>query len=89
MSFVLGASWCFAAAGFVLGFAMLVTFRKPLPALQVMLELLTAAGLLRLSVDSTWAAIAATAILIALRKTITSSLIADFTAAPWRAHRTT
>ena len=88
MSFVLGASWCFAIAGIVLGVAMLVTFRKPLPALQVMLELLTAAGLLRLSVDSTWAAIAATAILIALRKTITSSLIADFTTSPWRAHRT-
>jgi hypothetical protein len=79
VNLVLGASWCFAVAGIVLGLAALATFGKPLPALRVMLELLTAAGLLRLSVDSTWAAIAAAAALIVLRKTITRSLIADLT----------
>lgn len=84
MSVVLGASWCFAIAAIVLGLATLVTFGKPLPALQVMLELLTAAGLLRLSVDSAWSAIAATAVLIVLRKTITRSLIADLNAWPRR-----
>ena len=92
MTLVLAASWCFAIAGIVLGIAALATFGKPLPALRVTLELLTAAGLLRLSVDSTWAAIAATAALIVLRKTITRSLIADLTTARgwrWRAPRTT
>lgn len=89
MSVVLGASWCFALAAIVLGIATLVTFGKPLPALQVMLELLTAAGLLRLSVDSAWSAIAATAVLIVLRKTITRSLIADLSTSPWRARHHT
>lgn len=85
MSVALGASWCFAIAGIALGLAALVVFGKPTPALQVTLELLTAAGLLRLSVDATWAAIAATAALILLRKTVTRSLIADFSSPPSRA----
>ncbi len=80
MNLVLGASWCFAIIGIALGFAALVAFRRPLLALRVTLELLTAAGLLRLSVDSSWAAIAATAALILLRRTITRSLIADLSA---------
>lgn len=89
MSIVLAASWCVAVAGIVLGGATLAVFGKPLPALRVMLELLTAAGLLRLSADASWAAIAAAAALIALRKTLTHSLIADFTASSWRARHTT
>lgn len=88
MNAVLGASWFFGIAGITLGVAALFVFRNPLLALRVMLELLTAAGLLRLSVDSTWAAIAATAVIIVLRKTVTRSLIADFNAPPWRAQRT-
>lgn len=89
MNIILAASWCVGIAGIVLGLAALAVFGKPLPALRVMLELLTAAGLLRLSVDASWAAIAAAAALIALRKTLTHSLIADLTAAPWRARHTT
>lgn len=89
MTLVLAASWAFGLAGIVLGFTALATFGKPLPALRVMIELLTAAGLLRLSVDSSWTAIAVTAALILLRRTLTRSLIADFTAAPSRARRTT
>jgi len=80
MSIVLGASWVVAFAAIVLGVATLVTFGAPLTALQVMLELLTAAGLLRLSVDSAWTAIAAAAVLILLRKTVTRTLIADLRA---------
>lgn len=85
MNAVLGASWCFALIGIALGIAALVVFRRPLLALRVTLELLTAAGLLRLSVDSSWAAIAVAAVLIVVRRTITRSLIADLAAAPWRA----
>lgn len=89
MSLVLAASWAFAIAGIVLGFTALFTFGKPVPALRVMIELLTAAGLLRLAVDSSWTAIAATAALIVLRKTVTHRLIADFTGPLSRARRTT
>ncbi|ORV84252.1 hypothetical protein [Mycolicibacterium iranicum] len=84
MNVVLGAAWCFAASGILLGIAALVVFRQPLLALRVTLELLTAAGLLRLSVDSSWAAIAVTAVLIVIRRTITRSLMADLSAPPWR-----
>jgi hypothetical protein len=89
VSFVIGASWCAAIAGIVLGVATVVVFRTPLPALRVTLELLTAAGLLRLSVDATWTAIAATAVVIALRRTVTRSLVADLTASPWRTRKST
>lgn len=79
MTLVLGAAWCAAVAGIVLGLATMIVFRAPLPAMRVALELLTAAGLLRLSVDSSWAAIAVAAALILLRRMITRVLVADFT----------
>ena len=88
MSFVVGASRCLAIARIVLGGAALAVFGKPMPALRVTVELLIAAGLLRLSVDSSWTAILVAAALIALRRTITRSLTADFTASAW-GHRTT
>ncbi|KWX69056.1 hypothetical protein [Mycobacterium sp. NAZ190054] len=89
MNAVLDASWCLAIAGIVLGPAALIVFRRPLLALRVTLDLLTAAGLLRLSVDSSWAAIAVAAALIVLRRTITRTLVADFNSPPWRVRRTT
>ncbi|WNG89656.1 hypothetical protein C6A87_011140 [Mycobacterium sp. ITM-2016-00317] len=89
MSVVLAASWCVAIAGIVLGSAALIVFGKPLIALRVTLEFLTAAGLLRLSVDSSWTAIAVAATLIVLRRMITRVLVADFTSSPWRVRRTT
>ncbi|MFB1299392.1 hypothetical protein ACAG24_028200 [Mycobacterium sp. pW049] len=87
MSVLLGAAGFFAFAGILVGIATLVVFRRPLLALRVTLELLTAAGLLRLSVDSSWAAIAVTAVLILVRQAVTRSLVADLTAPPWRTHR--
>ncbi|MCV7059138.1 hypothetical protein [Mycolicibacterium gilvum] len=89
MNLVVGASWCAAIAGIVLGTAALIVFRSPLPAARVTLELFTAAGLLRLSVDATWTAIAATAVVILLRRTVTRSLVADFSASHWRTQRST
>ena len=80
MNLVLGAAWCAAIAGIVLGLATMLVFRAPLPAIRVALELFTAAGLLRLSVDSSWAAIVVAAVLVLLRHMITRVLVADFTA---------
>ena len=85
---VVGASWFFGVAAITLGLAVLVVFRNPLLALRVLLELLTAAGLLRLSVDATWAAIAATGLLVVLRMTLTRSLMADLSSPPWRTQNT-
>jgi hypothetical protein len=89
MTLVIGAAWCLAIAGIMLGAASLLVFRRPLVALPVMLELFTAAGLLRLSVDLSWAGVAGIAALIALRRVITRSLSADLTAGPFGARRTT
>jgi len=89
VSFVISVSWVIAAAGIVLGVVGLAVFRQPLLALRVVLELLTAAGLLRLSVDSTWAALAGVALVIAVRKVVTRSLVADLAAPSWRTPRTT
>ncbi|MBX7432731.1 hypothetical protein JDV09_11540 [Mycobacterium sp. Y57] len=80
--FVLAASWCFGISGILLGVAALAIFRRPLPALRTMMELFIAAGLLRLSADSSWAAIAAAVVVISLRQVLTRSLTADFHAIP-------
>jgi hypothetical protein len=77
---VADVSWIIAAAGIVVGIAGLVAFRQPVVALRVMLELFTAAGLLRLSVDLSWESIAGVAVLIAVRRLVTRSLAADFAA---------
>ena len=77
---VTDVSWVIAAVGIVVGIAGLVVFRQPLVALRVMLELFTAAGLLRLSVDLSWEAIAGVAVLIAVRRLVTRSLAADLAA---------
>lgn len=83
MSLVVAISWCVAIAGIVLGLAALAVFGKPLPALRVTVELLTAAGLLRLSVDLSWTAIISIAVLVAVRRAVTRNLTADITASPW------
>lgn len=88
MSLLVGVSWGVAIAGIALGLATLVVFGKPLPALRVTVELLTAAGLLRLSVDTSWAAILVAAALIALRRFITRNLTADITASRWAGRAT-
>jgi hypothetical protein len=77
---VADVSWLIAAAGIALGIAGLVVFRQPLVALRVMLELFTAAGLLRLSVDLSWEAVAGVAVVISVRQLVTRSLAADLSA---------
>ncbi len=63
-----------AGAGIVLAALTLVLFRRPLLALHVLLDLLLAAGLLRLSVDASWQSIAVTAVVIAVRHVVTRGL---------------
>lgn len=86
MNLVDGASWCFAIAGILVGIAALAVFRQPLVALRVMLDLFVAASLLRLSVDLSWAAVAGTVVVIAVRQVLTRSLASDFGAALRSAH---
>ncbi|MCG7597241.1 hypothetical protein ACXYX3_10075 [Mycobacterium sp. C3-094] len=80
-SVVVNASWCLAIAGITIGVAALLVFRQPVTALRAMIELFTAAGLLRLSVDLSWAAILGVVTLIAVRRVVTRSLTADLSAA--------
>lgn len=70
-----GLSWCIAGAGIVLSAATLVMFRRAALALHVLLDLLLAAGLLRLSADTDWPAIAVTAAVILLRRLLSGSLL--------------
>jgi hypothetical protein len=67
-------SWPIAGAGIVLSTACLVVFRRPALALHVLLDLLLAAGLLRLTADAGWPAIAVTAAVVVLRHFVTRSL---------------
>ncbi len=77
MTIVVAASWCLAIAAIAIGVAALLVFRQPLPALRAMIELLTAAGLLRLSVDMSWTAVLGVVAVIAVRRVVTRSLTAD------------
>ncbi|MCH9641060.1 MAG: hypothetical protein K0U70_08160 [Actinomycetia bacterium] len=86
MNFVVTASWYVALAGLALGVAALAVFRQPLLALRVTMDLFVTAGLLRLSVDLSWAAIAGTVAMIAVRRLVRRTLAADFNAALHRAH---
>jgi hypothetical protein len=77
MSVAADLSWLIAGAGIALGAATLLVFRRPALALHVLLDLLLAAGLLRLSADAAWSVIAATAAVVVLRRVITRSLLSD------------
>ena len=77
-----------AAAGLLLGALTLVTTRHLRPALGILLDLLLAAGLLRLAFLGTWRAIAGAATVVLVRKLVVLSLTsADGTVSA--AHRMT
>lgn len=67
-------SWAVAAAAIVLGGLTLVVMRRPQLATHVLLDLLLAAGLLRLSVDASWWSITVTAMVIVVRHLVTRGL---------------
>lgn len=62
------------AAALVAGLVALVTTRRPAAALPVFLDLLVAAGLLRLVGEPTWQALTTAAAVVALRRLISSGL---------------
>ncbi|WP_432507015.1 hypothetical protein [Kineococcus arenarius] len=75
-----------AASALVAAVAVLLRTRRPALALGVGLDLLLAAGLLRLSADQTWRQLATAAAVVALRHLIGRGLRAGGTA--WRGPRT-
>ncbi|MEV4812352.1 hypothetical protein [Micromonospora avicenniae] len=62
------------------GAAVLVGGGRPLPAVRVLLDLLTAAGVLRLATGRSWHALAAAVVIILLRQLVWASLS---NASPW------
>ncbi|ULE34502.1 hypothetical protein [Mycobacterium sp. IDR2000157661] len=75
MAWAVDLSWLVAACALVLSAAVLVIFRRLGPALHVLLDLLLAAGLLRLSADASWDVIAVAAVVIALRRVLAATLL--------------
>ena len=62
------------AAAILAAAVVLVRIRSMRQALPVLLDLLTAAGLLRLAGAPAWSALAVTAIVIALRRLVTAGI---------------
>lgn len=72
---LLGAiALAFAAAGLVALFLAGIVTRNPRSGLPIMLELWMAAGLLRLSDDPSWEAVALAAIVVGIRTLVVLSL---------------
>lgn len=67
-------SWVIAAAALVLAGLTLIVLRRPPLALHVLLDLLLAAGLLRLSVDASWRTIVVTGLVVVVRHLVTRGL---------------
>ncbi|MDG9702858.1 hypothetical protein [Streptomyces sp. DH37] len=65
------------AFGLVAGAVVLAAARRPMPALAVLLDFLTAAGLLRLAGEPSWDTIAAAAAVIAVRRLVATGLRAS------------
>jgi hypothetical protein len=59
-----------ALAGIVVAFGVLLTTRRLAAALPVLLDLLLAAGLIRLSATLTWRGIASAALIVVIRKLV-------------------
>ncbi|MGN9813492.1 hypothetical protein ACTMSW_29610 [Micromonospora sp. BQ11] len=68
------------SAAVVAAGVVLLTGRSWRPALRVLLDLLTAVGLLRLSVAQGWADLVAAAVIILLRRLLWAALTVDGTA---------
>jgi predicted NAD/FAD-binding protein len=65
------------AFGLVAAAVVLAAARRPMPALAVLLDFLTAAGLLRLAGEPSWDTIAAAAAVIAVRRLVATGLRAS------------
>lgn len=67
------AALAVSAAGVIAGVVTFVGMRRISSALAATLELWTAAGLLRLTADATWKAVAIAATLVLIRKLVVST----------------
>lgn len=74
-----GLSGLVTAAAFVSAAVALAVTRTPRVALPVLLDLLLAAGLLRLTASTTWRALLTTALIVVVRKLAMTGLTADRT----------
>ncbi len=79
---VQAASWWVTALAFLVGSLALVSTRAMRPSLALFLELLLAAGLLRLSAESSWSVLGTAAATVAVRKLIAAQLPGRPTGAP-------
>lgn len=70
----LTASWIVAAAAIAVATAALLVFHRPPLALHVLLDMFLAAGLLRLSAEASWQALAVTASIVVLRRMLGRAL---------------
>jgi hypothetical protein len=75
------AALAVTGAGLVAAAVVLVATRRPLPALTVLLDLLLAAGLLRLTGSPGWPALLTAASVVLLRRLVGSGLRAGAPAA--------
>jgi hypothetical protein len=69
------AAWSLVLLGLVVGIPGTVLTRNRRSSIGTMLDLWTAAGLLRLSADGTWESIALAAAVIAARHLLTSKVV--------------
>ncbi len=67
-------AWALTAAGLLAGAAALASTRSLRAALPVTLDLWTAAGLLRLTADRSWTAVAVAAALVSIRRVVARTL---------------
>ena len=74
MAWAVELSWLVAAAALVVSAGAAVSLRRLGPALHVLLDLLLAAGLLRLSAEASWQTIAVAAGVVALRRVLSVRL---------------
>lgn len=75
MAWAVELSWLVVACAIGLSAAAVVVLRRFDTALHVLLDLLLAAGLLRLSAEASWEAIAIAAAIVALRRVLAATLL--------------
>lgn len=71
---IAAAAWIVAGLGVVLAAAVVAATRRLAIALSVLLDMLMAAGLLRLSADAAWSSLATAAAIVVLRKVVVAGI---------------
>jgi hypothetical protein len=71
---VADASWVVAGTGLLLAVAVCASTGRLMVAIPVLLDMLLAAGLLRLGADAPWSSIATAATIVVLRKVVVAGI---------------